>query len=101
MQHVLSWRPRKKIAAQITIGMNPRVLTVYKCPFHKLRLGKDYDGGYIIAEIPNISYTTLLAGGIERDISFEENFINRRLLNKGTLCYVYKKSICVFFYYFF
>ena len=57
--------------------MNPQVLTVYKSPFRKLRLGKDYDGGYIIAEIPNISYTTLLAGGIERDISFEEDFINK------------------------
>ena len=57
--------------------MNPAVLTVYKSPFPKLRLGKDYDGGYIIAEIPNIKYTILLAGGIETDISFEEDFINR------------------------
>ena len=55
--------------------MNPVVLTVYKSPFTKLRLGKDYDGGYIIAEIPNVSYTTFLSGGIETDISFEEDFI--------------------------
>ena len=57
--------------------MNSSVLTVYKSPFTKLRLGKDYDGGYIIAEIPNIKYTTLIAGGIETDISFEEDFINK------------------------
>ena len=57
--------------------MDPSVLTVYKSPFTKCRLGKDYDGGYIIAEIPNIKYTTLLAGGIENDISFEEDFINK------------------------
>jgi hypothetical protein len=57
--------------------MNPLVLTVYKSPFTKLRLGKDNDGGYIIAEIPNINYTTLLAGGIAGDISFEEDFINK------------------------
>jgi hypothetical protein len=57
--------------------MNPFVLSVYKCPFDKLRLGKEYDGGYIIAEIPNINYTILLAGGIEKDISFEEEFINK------------------------
>ena len=57
--------------------MNPSVLTVYKSPFPKLRLGKDYDGGYIIAEIPNANYTILLAGGIESDISFEEEFINK------------------------
>ena len=57
--------------------MNPSVLTCYKSPFTKCRLGKDYDGGYIIAEIPNIKYTTLLAGGIENDISFEEDFIKK------------------------
>jgi hypothetical protein len=57
--------------------MNPRVLTVYKSPFTKLRLGRDHDGGYIIAEIPNINYTTLLACGISDDISFEEDFINK------------------------
>ena len=57
--------------------MNPSVLTVYKCPFTKLRLGRDYDGGYIIAEIPDINYTTFLSGGIEQDISFEEDFINK------------------------
>ena len=57
--------------------MDPSVLTVYKSPFTKIRLGKDYDGGYIIAEIPDVIYTTFLAGGIERDISFEEDFINK------------------------
>jgi hypothetical protein len=57
--------------------MNPSVLTVYKSPFPKFRLGKDYDGGYILAEIPNVNYTTLLAGGIDNDISFEEDFIKK------------------------
>ena len=55
--------------------MNPNVLTVYKSPFPKRRLGKNFDGGYIIADVPNANYTTLLAGGIERDISFEEDFM--------------------------
>ena len=57
--------------------MDLSVLTVYKSPFPKLRLGKDNDGGYIIADIPNINYKTFLAGGIEYDISFEEDFINK------------------------
>ena len=57
--------------------MNPQVLTVYKSPFEKLRIGKDNDGGYIIVDIPNIKYNILLAGGIETDISFEEDFINK------------------------
>ena len=63
--------------------MNPSVLTVFKSPFTKCRLGKDYDGGYIIAEIPNIKYTTLLAGGIENDISFEEDFINKYTIDNA------------------
>ena len=57
--------------------MNPDVLTVYQSPFPKLRCGKDYDGGYIIVDLPNVNYTTLLAGGIDNDISFEEDFINK------------------------
>jgi hypothetical protein len=57
--------------------MDPSVLTVYQCPFPKTRLGKDYDGGYIIADIPTAKYSILLAGGIERDISFEEDFIKK------------------------
>jgi hypothetical protein len=56
--------------------MDPSVLTVFKSPFEKKRLGKDYDGGYIIAVIPDVKYTTLIAGGIRDDISFEEDFIN-------------------------
>jgi hypothetical protein len=57
--------------------MDPSVLTVYKCPFPKVRLGKDYDGGYIIAELPNVTYSILLAGGILDDISFEEDFLKK------------------------
>ena len=57
--------------------MDPSVLTVYQCPYPKLRIGKDYDGGYIIVDLPNCKYQILLAGGIENDISFEEDFVNR------------------------
>jgi hypothetical protein len=55
--------------------MDPSVLTVYKCPYPKIRLGKDFDGGYIIADISNVKYEILIAGGIEGDISFEEDFV--------------------------
>ena len=57
--------------------MNPSVLTVYKSPFSKIRLGKDNDGGYIIADVPNVNYKTFLAGGIANDVSFEEHFIQK------------------------
>jgi hypothetical protein len=57
--------------------MNPYALAVYKSPFTKIRLGKDNDGGYIIANIPNAKYRLLLAGGIESEITFEEAFIEK------------------------
>ena len=56
--------------------MNPNVLTVYTSPFKKIRLGRPYDGGYIIVDIPRVQYSTLLAGGISTDISFEEHFLH-------------------------
>lgn len=55
--------------------MNPQVLTVYQSPYNKKRLGKNYDGGYIIVDLPNANYDLLIAGGISNDISFEEDFI--------------------------
>ena len=70
---LLAW-PSKKTSSG---SMDPNVLTVYKSPFNKVRIGQNYDGGYIIVEIPNISYTTLIAGGICDDISFEEQFIDK------------------------
>ena len=57
--------------------MNPNVLTVYQCPYPKVRLGKDFDGGYIIADIPTAKYQILIAGGIQYDISFEEAFVKK------------------------
>jgi len=56
--------------------MDPRVLTVYKSPYPKKRLGRPYDGGYVIADIPDINYSTLLGCGLGDDISFEEDFVN-------------------------
>jgi hypothetical protein len=57
--------------------MDPSALTVYSCPFPKKRLGKSYDGGYIIADIPDAKYSILISGGIEGDISFEEDFVKK------------------------
>ena len=69
--------------------MNPSVLTVYQCPFPKLRFGREYDGGYIIADVPNITYKLLLAGGIESDISFEEDFLKKY----DAKCYAFDGTI--------
>jgi hypothetical protein len=70
--------------------MNPSVLTVYKCPFPKMRLGQDFDGGYVIADIPNIKYDILISGGINDDISFEEEFTNKY---KNSKCFAFDNTI--------
>jgi hypothetical protein len=52
-------------------------LQVYKSSHKKVRVGRDYDGGYIICDIPNIKYDLFISGGIETDISFENNFLEK------------------------
>jgi len=54
---------------------NIECLRIYKSPFKKIRLGKNNDGGYIIADIEN--YDIFLSCGVKDDISFEEEFINK------------------------
>jgi len=54
-------------------SVNP--LTVYKSPFEKIRLGRDNDGGYIIADVPN--YDIFLSAGIGDDYSFEKDFVKK------------------------
>ena len=49
---------------------------VYKCQYEKKRIGKDNDGGYVIAELPG-AYDILISGGISNDISFERQFLDR------------------------
>jgi len=58
------------------MSMNIDILKVYKIKdIEKIRLGKDYDGGYIIYDIER--YDILISCGILDDISFEEAFIKK------------------------
>lgn len=50
---------------------------IFKTEHSKIRLGKNNDGGYVICNIPNITYDILLSGGVETDISFEEALIQK------------------------
>ena len=65
------------------------MLTCFTPPHPKIRLGSDNDGGYIIVDIPNISYSLLLSGGIGDDISFETQFIKKY----NTKCIAYDNTI--------
>lgn len=69
--------------------MDPSVLTVYKSPFPKLRLGKKNDGGYIIVDVPEIKYKIIIAGGVEFDISFEEDFVKKY----NVQCFAYDGTV--------
>ena len=57
-------------------SIEPNLLTCYKCPYEKIRVGKDFDGGYVICNIPDVKYDFLLSCGVADDISFEEEFCN-------------------------
>lgn len=50
-------------------------LTRYKTEYNKIRLGSEYDGGYIIAD--GLQYDMLVACGISTDVTFENHFINK------------------------
>lgn len=52
-------------------------LLVYKSPYNKIRLGKNNDGGYVIADIPDVKYDLFLSGGVSNDDSFEMAFLNK------------------------
>lgn len=54
---------------------------------NKIRIGKDYDGGYVIYDLNN--YDKLIGCGILDDISFEEEFINKY----NAKCNVYDGTI--------
>ena len=70
--------------------MDPRALTVYTSPFPKIRLGKDNDGGYVLADVPDAQYDLLLAGGVCDDVSFEEAFCG---MYGGAMCYAFDGTI--------
>jgi hypothetical protein len=62
---------------------------VYKTEYEKIRVGKDNDGGYVIANLPG-EYDSLISGGISGDISFEQQFLDRF---KTSSCYAFDGTI--------
>ena len=70
--------------------MEINTLTLYEPSLKKIRLGKDYDGGYIICEIPDIEYDLFISAGINNDISFEEKFCEKY---NTTSCYAFDGTI--------
>ena len=65
-------------------------LTVYQSPFPKIRLGRNNDGGYVIADIPDNTYDLLLSGGVNDDSSFEDIFLDKYT---NVECYAFDGTI--------
>ena len=70
--------------------MDINTLTVYESPYPKERIGKDNDGGYVVAKVPGLSYKLCLAGGVCDDISFEEHFCE---MYPGIVCYAFDGTV--------
>jgi len=51
-------------------------LILYSTEYKKERIGKPYDGGYVIYELPSV-YDCFISGGISNDISFEQAFLTK------------------------
>ena len=53
-------------------------MTLYECPFPKIRIGNNGDGGYVVANhISSTPYDLLLGAGVGPDISFEIDFCKK------------------------
>jgi len=67
-------------------------LILYESPFVKTRIGKDNDGGYVIAMLPD-TYDLFISGGISDDLSFEEKLLQ---LYPNLICYAFDGTISQF-----
>ena len=50
-------------------------LVIYQVSRQKVRIGKPYDGGYVVFDLPG-GYDAIISGGISNDISFEQAVLN-------------------------
>jgi hypothetical protein len=64
-------------------------LIVYTSSFPKKRIGKENDGGYVIAELPG-NYDLFISGGIADDNTFETIFLQKY---PNTPCYAFDGSV--------
>ena len=64
-------------------------LIVYKSIHKKIRVGKPYDGGYVICDLPG-SYDCIIGCGIADDISFEQKLLE---MYPSIPCYAFDGTI--------
>ena len=66
-----------------------RALRVFSCEHNKSRIGSENDGGYVIANIPGLTYDSFLSCGISDDITFEDAFTELHKID----CYAFDGTI--------
>ncbi len=79
---------REDFTADVTAEHLSKALTVYNTPFEKMRVGNEFDGGYVICS--GLKYDGFLSGGIERDLGFETAFLQK---HPHLICHAYDGSI--------
>jgi len=65
-------------------------LAIFQAPVPKRRIGKPYDGGYVICDLSG-GYDCLISGGISDDVSFEQSFLS--LQATPIPCYAFDGTI--------
>lgn len=65
-----------------------RLLNIYKIPNQLIRIGPNFDGGYVIAD--NINYDLFISCGIAADINFEDSFLD---LHQNLKCLAFDATI--------
>jgi len=63
-------------------------LICYEPELPKTRIGRNYDGGYVIVD--NLKYDLLIGCGISNDDSFEHDFLSK---NKNIECYAFDGTV--------
>jgi len=61
----------------------------------KIRIGREYDGGYVVSKNAIKKSSILLSLGLYDDWSFEENFLK---INKKAKVYIFDGSVSLFFW---
>jgi hypothetical protein len=68
------------------------MINVTKSPYAKVRVGRDNDGGYVVAKIPGDNvYDCFLSAGVSDDVSFEDGLLG--LHPEIEACHLYDGSV--------
>lgn len=84
-EHLMSWDSKSVylVTARTADKVSPPIehLAVHSTEYNKIRVGRDGDGGYVIADAGG--YDKLLSAGVGDDVSFEHHLLD---IHKNLMC---------------